>query len=174
MSFNSQRRLSGVDFDAAANQLASRLGAERLSAARSAMVDGEKFEDIALAKGWKTRNSVSVIVRKVWDAHLELKRVQRVPGGEAYPPGWHKVTLVAPDSLIDKWSKELRDLVASISAPPVLTDLEPAAVQPQPARKAPSAKKAAAKPAPVKKAAPAKKPATALPVAKKSAAKRKH
>ena len=65
------RRLEAKEFDALLPFL-DRFSEKSITAARLAMVDGKKFDDIAGLVGWNSRQAVSRVVKAVWLIHLRL------------------------------------------------------------------------------------------------------
>jgi hypothetical protein len=86
------------------------ISAERVEAARSALVDGDTQAAIAARHGWKSRQAVNVCVDTLWEALQRAKEAQKIAGETIIPPGWQQVTLIAPGWMIDKFRTELAAL----------------------------------------------------------------
>jgi len=70
------RNLSAIEFEAVRPFL--RISADRIEAARMAMVDGEKLAPIAEKFGWKSRQAVSASVALVWEAYKKLQKSREI------------------------------------------------------------------------------------------------
>lgn len=108
MSRTKRRRMTPEEFAECAPYVKN-ISADRVHAARSALVDGETLAEIAERYGW-SRQAVNVCVDTLWQAlqrHNEDKQHQPVT---ILPPGWQQVTLIAPGWLIEKFRNELAAL----------------------------------------------------------------
>ena len=90
----------------------------RLNAARAALVDNEKLEDIARPHGWD-KQTVGGAVNIVWKAFQKVKESLRLAelGGVSYlrdeldlPDGWKRVCIDAPEYLIEIVQAEVERL----------------------------------------------------------------
>ncbi|NMZ71368.1 TrfB transcriptional repressor [Pseudomonas peli] len=68
------RTLTAIEFEAVRPFLG--ISAERIEAARQAMVEGKKFTEVAEAFGWKSRQSVDRAVANVWAEFQKYKQSQ--------------------------------------------------------------------------------------------------
>jgi hypothetical protein len=88
------------------------ISADRVEAARAALVDGETQAVIAARYGWTSRQAVNVCVDTLWQALQRAKEAQQLAGETIIPPGWQQVTLIAPGWMIEKFRAELAALTA--------------------------------------------------------------
>ena len=111
-----KRRMSEAEFDAVVPLLS--MSENRLNAARAALVDNEKLEDIARPNGWD-KQTVGGAVNIVWKAFQRVKESLRLAelGGVSYlrdeldlPDGWKRVCIDAPEYLIDIFQAEVEKL----------------------------------------------------------------
>ena len=111
-----KRRMSAAEFDAVVPLLS--MSENRLNAARAALVDNEKLEDIARPNGWD-KQTVGGAVNIVWKAFQRVKESLRLAelGGVSYlrdeldlPDGWKRVCIDAPEYLIDIFQAEVEKL----------------------------------------------------------------
>ena len=111
-----KRRMSAAEFDAVVPLLS--MSENRLNAARAALVDNEKLEDIARPHGWD-KQTVGGAVNIVWKAFQRVKESLRLAelGGVSYlrdeldlPDGWKRVCIDAPECLIDIFQAEVEKL----------------------------------------------------------------
>jgi len=81
---------------------------DRISAARSMMVDGLTARDAAAQFGW-ARQSASDATNIVWAAYEAYQLTKEAEEDESIlmPAGWGRVTLIAPLELIAKFRAEL-------------------------------------------------------------------
>lgn len=96
-----------------------RLSAQRITAARMALVDDISMQAIADSFGWSSRQTVSDAVTSVFAAMARYEATRLVANGAndlLAPPGWEAVTLIAPPELITRWRKELTNALGRISA----------------------------------------------------------
>ncbi len=106
-----KRRLSAAEFDAVSTLL--NISADRIQAARSAMVDGEGLQAIADRYGWKTKQSVGAAVAVVWkevERYRESKRAE-LNATTLLPPGWEKVELIAPSEMVERFRAEIAEAI---------------------------------------------------------------
>ena len=117
-----KRRMSAAEFDAVVPLLS--MSESRLNAARSALVDNEKLEDIARPNGWD-KQTVGGAVNIVWKAFQKVKESLRLAelGGVSYlrdeldlPDGWKRVCIDAPEYLIEIVQAEVERLKRANSA----------------------------------------------------------
>ena len=108
-----KRRLTAAEFETVVPHL--NMSEERIKAARAALVDDEKLEEIANIYGWH-RQAVGTAVNTVWTIFNRVKESLRLAeeGGVKYaekspeiPVGWSRVTLDVPDYLIDIFKAEI-------------------------------------------------------------------
>jgi hypothetical protein len=111
-----KRRVTAAEFDAARSLL--NISAERIEAARAAMVEGKTLQAAADRYGW-ARQSVGDSVNVVWKALERYREAQKAQAsaGVLLPPGWEQVTLIAPSELIEKFRAE----IAKASIKPAVT-----------------------------------------------------
>lgn len=104
-----KRRISAIEF-AAVLPLLRKITGDRKEAARLALVEGERHSVIAEKYGC-SRAAVTDAARVVFEKVEAYRRSQEVmrkaQGGEAIPPGWERVELVAPAALIEKFKAEI-------------------------------------------------------------------
>lgn len=113
-----KRRLTAEQFDAVRPHL-KRLSAERIRAARMALVDDIPMQAIADYFGWSSRQTVSDAVTSIFAALARYEEARLVADGTTgilAPPGWEAVTLLAPPELITRWRKELAHAFGKILA----------------------------------------------------------
>lgn len=68
------RTLTAIEFEAVRPFLG--ISVERIEAARQAMVEGKKFNEVAEAFGWKSRQSVDRAVANVWAEFQKYRQSQ--------------------------------------------------------------------------------------------------
>ncbi len=111
-----KRRMSAAEFEAVVPLLS--MSESRLNAARAALVDNEKLEDIARPHGWD-KQTVGGAVNIVWKAFQKVKESLRLAelGGVSYlrdeldlPDGWKRVCIDAPEYLIEIVQAEVERL----------------------------------------------------------------
>lgn len=102
----SKKRISAAEFDAVVPML--NMSDTRLAAARSALVDGEAFQAVGDRLGC-TRQAIYDAVNIVWRTWEKYQEGQRTAANSEIlmPPGWEKVTLIAPSELIAKFRNEV-------------------------------------------------------------------
>jgi hypothetical protein len=101
-----QRRMTGAEFAAIRPLLT--ISAERAEEARLALVEGKTLQSIADIHGG-TRQRIDAAVAAVWRVY-ERYQMGLQASAEAVPqlpPGWEKVTLIAPGHLIAKFRAEI-------------------------------------------------------------------
>ncbi|WP_395009162.1 TrfB-related DNA-binding protein [Undibacterium sp.] len=105
-----KRRLTQTEFNAVKPFL--KISEDRQSAAEMFLVHGKTYEAAAKPFDW-TRQAVFDAVKQVWKKHLDLKTAQTIESNEGLllPPGWVKITLIAPSCLVAKF----RDDIANYS-----------------------------------------------------------
>lgn len=108
-----KRRMTSAEFEAVRPLL--KISADRVDAARAALVDGQTLQVIGDRYGW-ARQSVGDAVNSVWRTLQSYHESQRAAAnsGAMLPPGWERVTLIAPSHLIDKF----RDEIAQVAPQP--------------------------------------------------------
>jgi hypothetical protein len=101
-----KRRMTVAEFEAVKPLL--RISADRIEAARCAVVDGQTLQGVANLYGW-TRQAVDAAVRVVWATHARFQDSQRAAANATalLPPGWEQVTLVAPRDLVERFREEV-------------------------------------------------------------------
>lgn len=101
-----KRRLTQTEFNAVKPFLT--ISENRQAAAESFLVHGLTYEAAAKPFDW-TRQAVFDAVKQVWKKHLDLKTAQSIESNEGLllPPGWEKVTLIAPSCLIAKFREDI-------------------------------------------------------------------
>jgi hypothetical protein len=102
----SKRRVTAAEFDAVKPLL--HISADRIDAARAALVDGLTHQEIASPHGW-TRQAVNDAVTVVWKVLNDYRTAQSksANAGLLLPPGWEQVTLIAPTELIQRFRAEI-------------------------------------------------------------------
>lgn len=95
----STRRVSEFQFNAVVPHL-SGLAPHRIENARKVMVDGVLLKDIAEQENISP-NAISKLVRQVWET-MERENIVVADAPELIPPGWERVTLIAPSEYIAK------------------------------------------------------------------------
>lgn len=93
------RRLSAAEFDMI-RPLMRRMKDARIEAARSVLVDGLSWKEVADVHG-TSRQSVGDVVTRVWGMWEKHQETQLAAENLVLPPGWERVTLVAPAYMID-------------------------------------------------------------------------
>lgn len=93
------RRLSAAEFDMLRPYM-RRMKDTRIEAARSVLVDGLSWKDVADVQG-TSRQSVGDVVGRVWSMWEKHQETQLAAENLVLPPGWERVTLVAPSYMID-------------------------------------------------------------------------
>jgi len=108
-----KRRVSAAEFDAVRPFL--KISDERVKAARGALVEGLTLQVLGQRFGW-TRQAVGDAVSTVWRTLETYRESQRLASSAdtVLPPGWVKVTLIAPTHLIERFKTE----IAELSEPP--------------------------------------------------------
>lgn len=103
-----KRRMTGPEFEVIVPLM--NISDDRIKAARMALVDGQTLQGIANIFGW-SRQAVGDAVGVVWKHYERYHESQRAAmgAGTLLPPGWEKVTLIAPTSLIAKFRAEIAD-----------------------------------------------------------------
>jgi hypothetical protein len=105
--------MSAAEFEAVRPLL--RISEARMEAARLALVEGRTLQVAAGQFGW-SRQAVNDAVRVVWKAFQKYCESQLaavnagarpLPGLEPIPPGWERVTLIAPAHLVVKFRREV-------------------------------------------------------------------
>lgn len=101
-----KRRLTQTEFNAVKPFL--KISEDRQSAAEMFLVHGKTYEAAAKPFDW-TRQAVFDAVKQVWKKHLDLKTAQSIESNEGLllPPGWEKVTFIAPSCLIAKFREDI-------------------------------------------------------------------
>ena len=110
-----KRRMTAAEFEAVLPHL-SGMTEDRIKGARAALVDNVKLVDIANLYGWQNKQDVAGAVNTVWKIYQRLKISLRVAeeAGFRYseetpdlPEGWRRVTLDAPEYLIEIFKAEI-------------------------------------------------------------------
>ena len=104
----SKRRMTVVEFEAVRPLL--KISVDRISAARSVLVDGQTLKAVGDVFGW-TRQAANDAVTIVWRTLENYRQSQRAAASAStlLPPGWEQVTLIAPSHLIEKFREEIAD-----------------------------------------------------------------
>lgn len=104
----SKRRMTAAEFEEVRPLL--KISADRCEAARAALVDGKTLASIASVYGW-TRQAVNDAVGIVWATLGRYHESQRASAnaGTLLPPGWERVTIIAPSRLIAKFRAEIAE-----------------------------------------------------------------
>lgn len=100
--------MTAVEF-AALEPFLDNISTERLKAARLVLVDGMTYEGAAkvINLGW-TRQAVADCVRVVRKAFQAFQKASAVAQSDKeIPPGWERVTLVAPSELISDFYEQI-------------------------------------------------------------------
>lgn len=108
-----KRRMTAAEFAAVRPLL--NISADRIEAARLALVEGRTLQAVGDQYGW-SRQAAGDAVSVVWKKLEDYRESQRAAAntGALLPPGWEQVTLIAPSHLIDKFRGE----IARASPPP--------------------------------------------------------
>ena len=110
-----KKRMTAAEFESVRPHL--NMTEDRINAARAALVENETLESIAQPYGWN-KQAVGTAVNTVWTIFQRVKESLRVAeaGGISYsepspalPKGWSRVVLDAPDSLIEKFKREIEE-----------------------------------------------------------------
>lgn len=109
----SKKRITATEFESVLPLL--NMTESRIAAARSALVDGETFQAVGDRLGCTRQAIYDAVgtVWRVWEKYLEAQRTQEAQRTDAnaelviMPPGWEKVTLIAPTHLITKFKTEI-------------------------------------------------------------------
>jgi len=101
-----KRRMTEAEFEAVRPLL--KISADRTEAAHAALVEGRTLQELGNQYGW-TRQAVGDAVGIVWRVLESYRQSQRAEAeaGVLLPPGWEKVTLIAPSHLIAKFRDEI-------------------------------------------------------------------
>lgn len=100
-----KRRLSAAEFDVLLPLL--RISQPRIAAARAVLVDGRTWQSVADEHGWK-KQSTGDAVNVVWREFERYQETQKAASDNLMlPPGWERVTLVAPSYLIDRFRVQI-------------------------------------------------------------------
>ena len=107
-----KRRMTGLEFEAVRPLL--NISEDRMTAARSALVNGQTLQGVANLYGW-SRQAVGDAVRVVWQTFEKYHESQRAAASARalLPPGWEQVTLIAPSSLIAEFRQQIAAAVPS-------------------------------------------------------------
>lgn len=110
--------MSGSEFEAIVPLL--NISENRMKASRMALVDGQTLQSVANIFGW-TRQAVGDAVDVVWRTFERYRESQRAAAnaGTQLPPGWEKVTLIAPSHLITKFRAEIAQVSPQAMSQPV-------------------------------------------------------
>ena len=99
-----KRRVTAPEFEAVRPLL--NISEERIEAARAVLVEGQRLQAVANRYGW-SRQAVHDTVSVVWRTFQRYQEAQTAAVGEPVPPGWERVTLVAPADLIARFRAEI-------------------------------------------------------------------
>lgn len=110
----SKKRLTAVEFDMLRPFL--KMTEDRIAAARAMMVDGLSGRDAAAPHGWVRQNATDA-ANLVWRAYedYQVAREREEDDAALMPPGWARVTLIAPIELIARFRDEIAE--ASVQGP---------------------------------------------------------
>ncbi len=110
-----KRRVSAAEFDSVRPLL--KISPERIEAARAVLVQGLTLQSVGERYGW-SRQSVGDAVASVWRTLESYRESQRLASlaDTLLPPGWDRVTLIAPTQLIERFRNE----IAELAKPPEL------------------------------------------------------
>ena len=102
----SKKRVTAAEFEAIKPLLG--ISEDRIAAARAAVVDGQTLKSIGDGMGCSKQN-VATAVNAVMRALERYREAQAVAAkaGLLLPPGWERVTLIAPSFLIAKFRAEI-------------------------------------------------------------------
>lgn len=109
-----KRRMTAAEFDLVLPHL-SGMTEDRIKAARAALVDNVKLVDVGKLYGWQ-KQGVGSAVNIVWKAFQRVKESLRLAEEEGVrysdeipdlPNGWKRVTLDAPEYLIEIFRAEI-------------------------------------------------------------------
>ncbi len=113
-----KRRMTDSEFEAILPLL--NISENRMKASRMALVEGQTLQGVANIFGW-TRQAVGDAVDVVWRTFERYHEAQRATAnaGTQLPPGWEKVTLIAPSHLITKFRAEIAQLSPKAMSQPL-------------------------------------------------------
>ena len=109
-----KRRMTAAEFESVLPHL-SGMSDDRIKAARAALVDNVKLVDVGKLYGWQ-KQGVGSAVNIVWKIFQRVKESLRVAeeegvrysdGSPDLPDGWKRVTLDAPEYLIEIFKAEI-------------------------------------------------------------------
>lgn len=111
-----KRRMTTAEFEAVRPLL--KISADRIDAARLALVDGQTLQAVGDHYKW-SRQAVGDAVNIVWKTLETYHQAQQAgaTAGANLPPGWQQVTLAAPKSMISRFRAEIAEVVASEGKP---------------------------------------------------------
>ncbi|OHX36525.1 hypothetical protein BJL95_13110 [Methylomonas sp. LWB] len=92
-----KRRLTEREFASVRPLL--RISPERQDAAYAVLVANESYTTVAAQYGC-SRQSIGDAVNSVWDTYQKVLASQAAEDDSLIPPGWERVTLVAPTEII--------------------------------------------------------------------------
>lgn len=100
--------MTGAEFEAIRPLL--KISEARIEAARAALVEGQTLQALGERFGW-SRQAVGDAVSTVWRTLESYHQSQRAASnaGTLMPPGWERVTLIAPSHLIAKFRGEIAE-----------------------------------------------------------------
>ena len=87
-----------------------KISEDRIEAARAVLVEGQTLQALGERFGW-SRQAVFDAVNAVWRTLESYHESQRAESnaGTLMPPGWERVTLIAPSHLIAKFRGEIAE-----------------------------------------------------------------
>lgn len=102
----SKKRLTAAQFEMIRPRL--RMTENRIAAARGVMVDGLAAREAAEPYGW-VRQNVTDAVNLIWTTFEDYQATKEAEEDEALlmPPGWARITLIAPVELIARFRAEI-------------------------------------------------------------------
>lgn len=155
MPKKTQKRMTKAQFNAIL-PLLKNISEDRRRAAYLNMVEGKTFSEAAEPFNW-SRQSAYQAAKAVWAVFERYSQAQSLAAddGTMPPPGWEKVTLVAPTTLLEDFRAAIAEAAANLpsaSADPVQSPVPAAkkanvksSVAPTAAPKAKAASKPASK-----------------------------
>ena len=120
-----KRRMTAAEFESVLPHL-SGMSEDRIKAARAALVDNVKLVDVGKLYGWQ-KQGVGSAVNIVWKIFQRVKESLRVADEAGFkysddtpdlPDGWKRVTLDAPEYLIEIFKSEIEKARRSRNSSP--------------------------------------------------------
>lgn len=107
-----RRSMTAAEFEAVKPFL--NISEDRIKAARLALVDQMTLQGVGSMFGW-TRQAVGACVKAVWEKFEAYQESQTAQAASDIPPGFERVTLVAPKELIPEFYARIAAAVGSKS-----------------------------------------------------------